>query len=321
MRARLAGCIAGCLVLAECSSPASLNPVEWWHDLEGGRIASTRPPPPNADAPYPNLASVPSRPAAIDAAARGRIANSLVADRANAQYGASIAPLTPAGAPPPRPPASAAPQGDMSASLDAASKPPAPPAPPVAAPTPTSAPPRRAPVGAVAAAPLAAPPAPAPAEPAPTPTAAAAGAAAADVAAFPGIPDRPPPPPSIAGAGVPATTVPTPPPPTPPAPPAPPLAPGEPVAVPFPAGSAVLPAAVQGQLKTLAQRRGNASIAVAGYGEALSSEPADQSAALPLALERAHAIASVLQAAGVPASALHITAEAAGRGGVARIAD
>ena len=34
-----------------------MNPVSWWHDLQGGKIAEERPPPPGADQPYPNLAS------------------------------------------------------------------------------------------------------------------------------------------------------------------------------------------------------------------------------------------------------------------------
>jgi hypothetical protein len=53
------------LLLAGCSSfPASMNPVSWWHDLQGGKIAEERPPPPGADQPYPNLASVPPKPEA-----------------------------------------------------------------------------------------------------------------------------------------------------------------------------------------------------------------------------------------------------------------
>ena len=47
------------LLVSGCSSGPSLNPVTWWHDLQGGKIAEQRPPPPGADEPYPNLASVP----------------------------------------------------------------------------------------------------------------------------------------------------------------------------------------------------------------------------------------------------------------------
>jgi outer membrane protein OmpA-like peptidoglycan-associated protein len=298
-----------------------MNPVEWWHDLEGGSIASTRPPPPNADAPYGNLSTVPTRPQAIDAATRGRIASGLIADRANAEYEASVTPLAqmpPPAAAAPAPPPAASGSDNMSASLDAASRPPAPAA-PAAAPAPVAAP--------------ALVPAPAPAL-GPAPGAAAGPAApglpelrpatapAAEVA-MPPIPDQPPPPPSISDSRVPAIIRPTPPRPTPPPAPLPavPLAPGAPVAVGFAEGSAVLPASARAQLVTLAQRRGAAAIAVAGYGGAWDSDPAAQSAALPLARERAQAIVIALQAAGVPDSALLVTAEALGRGGVARIAN
>src|SRR3954451_1530811 len=38
------------LLFSGCSSlPGSMNPVNWWHDLEGGKIAEERPPPPGAD--------------------------------------------------------------------------------------------------------------------------------------------------------------------------------------------------------------------------------------------------------------------------------
>ena len=42
-------------LLAGCSSVfrSSINPVSWWHDMEGGEIAKQRPPPPGANEPYP----------------------------------------------------------------------------------------------------------------------------------------------------------------------------------------------------------------------------------------------------------------------------
>ncbi|MBV9251139.1 MAG: hypothetical protein JO227_18045, partial [Acetobacteraceae bacterium] len=82
------------LLLPGCSSiPSSINPVEWWHGLEGGAIAEQRPPPPGATDPYPNLATVPEKPTAIDAGARQQIAQALIADRTNAQHAAAAAPL------------------------------------------------------------------------------------------------------------------------------------------------------------------------------------------------------------------------------------
>ena len=55
-------------------------------------------------------------------------------------------------------------------------------------------------------------------------------------------------------------------------------------------------------------------IAVTGYGDAASDDPDAQSAALALGLSRAQAMAAVLSAAGVPASAVQVDAAAIGRG-------
>jgi len=74
-------------------------------------------------------------------------------------------------------------------------------------------------------------------------------------------------------------------------------------------------------LRQLATRRGAANIAVTGYGEAAASDPAAQQAGISLALARAQAVASVLTAAGVPATAIRVDAEAAGRGAAARLID
>ncbi len=302
-----AGGVAVLLGLGGCTTISALNPVDWWHNLEGGPIADARPPPPNADAPYPSLGSVPNRPVTNDAAARGQIANALIADRANAQYDASQAPLTvPGTAPPPaapRPVAPAAGGEDASnATLAAAS---APPAPPVA---PPPAPPRlaSAPRPAVQAAPLAAP----------APAQAAASAPAAPLADMPPAPPSPP-----ALPGVKQVTAPTPPAPTPPPVPKPAPVPvaGAPAPIAFGAGSAVLPSAAYAPLKSLAQQRGGGTIAVVGFGGASDTSAASQAAAMPLALARARAIATYLETAGVPASAVRIDAEAVGQGGVARL--
>lgn len=272
------------LSLAGCSADAPVNPVNWWHDLEGGPIAEARPPPPNADAPYPNLASVPKRPDLSDAATRTTIASRLTTDLANAEYQAAQQPLTkvpPTAAPPPQPaaPASADAQ-PMGATLATASAPP-PPAQPIAAPQ--------------------------PAEP----------QAAIPSAPFPLMPVQPPPPPNL--AGVPAFTRPTPPPVAPP--PAPAVTPvaTAAVSVPFSNGSAALAASAQAALRQLALRHGTAPIAVTGYGDAASSEPADQAAALTLAWARAQAMAGALQGDGVSPGLLRITGEAGGRGGVAAV--
>ncbi len=292
--------LLGLPLLAACSAD-SANPINWWHDLEGGRIADERPPPPNSEDPYPNLSTVPTKPQVTDAAARGRIANALIADRANAQYGASLAPVgIPAAQRPVTPPAA---PSTMSASLQAASAPPLPPGAQPAAEAPVV-PPRRAPVASVQASTL---PPPDPSVP------------AVEAGPMPAIPAAPPAPPSL--AGVPATVVPTPPVPTPPAAVVPPAAPGGPVAVPFAAGSAQLQPQAQAPLKALALSRAGAAIAVIGYGDATGPDAAAQVAAMPLAWQRAQAISGALQAAGVPMASLRIAAEAEGRGGVARIAN
>jgi hypothetical protein len=109
------------LLLAGCTDSGPLDPVAAWHGVQGGSIAGQRPPPPGSDAPYPNLASVPARPEADDAAARARVAAGLMADQANA----ALAVATPIVLPAPARPggAVAAPDSGASASLAAASKP------------------------------------------------------------------------------------------------------------------------------------------------------------------------------------------------------
>ena len=100
------------LALAGCSD-STLNPVDWWHSLEGGPLDETRPPPPNADAPYPKLGNVPAKGSAPDMTAPNQIAKALIADRENAHYDASLSPLQatpPANAMPPPGQTQAAPQ-------------------------------------------------------------------------------------------------------------------------------------------------------------------------------------------------------------------
>ena len=177
------------LPLTGCSStPAAINPVSWWHDLQGGAIAQQRPPPPGANAPYPNLASVPPKPAAPNQQELASITQGLVADRAHADYLAASSPVNDPSSPtaspalfgqgtmpPPPPAAPTAPAGTASASLPAAS---APPLPRTTAPVPANGiapPPNAAPLGSVQSTPLAPPPAaarPMPATARPTPAAA-----------------------------------------------------------------------------------------------------------------------------------------------------
>ena len=327
-----------------------MNPVSWWHDLQGGKIAEERPPPPGADQPYPNLATVPPKPAQPDRAALDNIASALIADRTNAQHAAAATPIAdpslPSASPglfgrgtaPPPPPAPPPGTAKASATMAAAEAPPAPatPTPPTAspptAPPPASgsdvaAPPAKAPVGAVQSAPLA-------------PPGAAAQPPAVQAAAPPPLPAAPPARPNLPGvaqggsASAPAggSSLPGPewkaePPPgkttvaaaAQPAPPAKAAVSANTVSVTFVTGSAEVQSFATDALKQLAARRGNGIIAVTGYGDAASDDPDAQSAALALGLSRAKAMAAALTAAGVPSSAVQVDAAAIGRGGTARL--
>ena len=283
MRAALA--CGALLALAACTAPAG-DPIAWWRQLEGGRLAQDRPPPPNPDAPFPNLATVPARPATTGATTRAGIAAGLANDQRDGAF-ATTRPiaspsLRPAAAPQPAPP------GGIGASLAAASAPPASaPSPPVQAARPAIAPPQTPP---------------------PVQT----------TLTLPSAPPAPPHLPGVAGITAPA------PPPRAPAPPPPapaPFIPGAPVGIAFPAGSAVLPEGAPATLRQLAATRAGRPIRVVGYGESLAIDAASQAATLGLGFARARAIATVLAQAGVPAEAILLTGEAIGRGGVARIAE
>ena len=262
------------------SAPDAVNPVSWWHSLEGGPIAAKRPPAPGATAPYPNLASVPLAPSFLSAEERARISAVLLADRTHAEQRAVLEPL-PGPAPPPVAPPPVAPpvaEGAASASLPAVS---------------STATPAEAPAGA-------------------GPSAASATSASPTLAAaaanLPNVPLAPPPPPSFADIGLPGP------------PPAPfSAAPAGWLSLHFAPGSAALSARDRARLGGFARRRGGAAIAVIGFGDAAASDTAAQSAALRLGLARAASVATALAAAGVPESALRLQAEATGSGAVVRM--
>ncbi len=331
-----AGLAIACSVvwLTGCSKAPSLNPVDWWHNAQGGRIAEDRPDPPGADDPYPNLSTVPARPTPPDRDAMKKLTDALVGDRTNARYAAEAAPLadpsSPSASPnlfgsgtlPPPPPASppsATPAA--SASLPAASAPPAPAAPPARAPvasvqsTPLDAPaPVVAPVAAQPNVPAATPPPAVSSAPvSAAPPAQAAPVSTAELApppiapgVLPPLPTEPP-----ARAGV----APAPPPPPPPAiSPIPPPASAGATVIPFAAASSAVTPTASEAIKAFAAKRGGGSIVVTGYGDAVSSDPGSQTVALSLALTRAQAVANALAAAGVPQTVIRVGAEAGGRG-------
>jgi len=271
--------LAPLVFLAGCSTFEAITPVSWWHDLQGGKIAEERPPPPGADAAYPNLSTVPERPKPPDREEMRRLTDALVADRTNARYSAAAAPIadpsSPAASPAlfgagtMPPPAKAPPPSAMSASLPAADAPPA--APP--------APPSKAPMAPVQAATL---DAPSDATPPPLPTQAPARAAASGAAPAP-----------VPPSGAVETSA-------------------EPV--PFAARSAKLSPAATAAVQQYAARRNAALIVVTGHGDAASSDPATQTAAVSLGFARAQAVADVLTEAGVPPNLIRVGSEAAGRG-------
>ena len=318
----LSGCMAVLLPLAvplwlgACSSvPNAINPVEWWRGLQGGKIAEQRPAPPGTNDPAPNLGSIPERPTPTDPKFREQLANALIADRANAQHMAGSAPL-----PDPSNPAAAP------ARFGRGALPPPGPAPAEAsarasAPGKTDAPTASG-TGSSATPPL---------------VDRAAAMEAAEPTALPALPGNPPPSANLPGApsSAPVRSAPTgdvaavvtAPTPSTAASPVTPVADAAvaprvaPVQIAFGPGSATLPRNATASLRQLAAKRGAASIAVTGYGDATSGQPAAQSAALSLGLARAQAIANALTASGVPTDVLRVDAEAAGRGGAARLVE
>ncbi len=279
---------AAALALSGCSGVQDLT-----HRIEGGQIAKPRQSPPGVNQPYPNLASVPSRPAPPDQAELAHVLQSLVADRENARHLTTA----PAGPDPSLP--SASPELFGTGTVPPPFGPAAPPAPPA---------------GSTATATLAAASGPAP-EAAPAvaspPQPSAAPTASTAAASPPAVPASPPPPAEPAPSAPPPRAA------TPP--PAPPPAPANAIRLAFEPGSAVLPAPAAEALRALARRRDNHAIAVVGYGDADSANPDVQSSALALGLQRAQAMAQALAADGVPEQSVQLEAQAGGRGGSARI--
>ncbi len=282
------------LTLAGCGGKLAPDaPLAWWHDLEGGVIASQRPPPPGANDPYPNLATVPAKPVPTELATRQRIADSLAAQRDQAKAQAALDPLpttAPARSPAAAPPV---PKVDPNASkmtVDAVTPAPPPPTPPVAAPV--------TPAVAVSTPSLDTVPQP--------PAAPVSGA-------LPPIPQDPPALPAVEGYRTPAA-----PPATPALAPAPaPVVNG--VQVAFSPGSSALPPSASLTLRNFAIAHRGVRLAVVGHGESTRADVDAQGRSLELALQRAQAIAVSLGQAGVPPANLRLSAEASGTGGLARL--
>jgi outer membrane protein OmpA-like peptidoglycan-associated protein len=281
-------CVSG------CSNYHTSGPEAWWHESIGGKIAEQRPPPPGSDDPYPNLATVPPKPAHPDTAGWNQMTAGLITDRIKADQAAALAPIPPASSGQgPRAQQPPGPEPGASAALVAASPPPAP-----GVQTPKS-PTARAPLMA---------PAQIPSVP---PVSSQATAQRVANGQLPPLPTEepqragvaPPPPPPL----VPVTA-------TPPAPASP-----TGTLVDFAQGSAVLNDPALAEVKALATTRGDRGIAITGYGGATSSDPVAQSGALNLGLSRARVLATALVAQGVPYAMLRLNAESAGRGASLRL--
>jgi len=292
------------------------QPIDWWHQLQGGTIAQDRPPPPGVTDPYPSLALIPAKPVPTDLKTRTALSDRLASQRSRMERDAAEDPLVPFGA-------KAAAAAPAPASGAAGGAPPA---------NVTDAPPMARIEAATAAAPAAVAPVPAaPPAPAAIQRAAAepsrragsspsAGSPASGPLSnepvvsgpVPALPVSAPAFPSL--PGIPSTVV-------PPDALAPASRPRPEAVVSFLPGSAVLRPESDAALRTLAARRFDGPVAVLGGGDAGSAAPDIQAAALPLAWRRAQAIAAVLTEAGIPASALRVDAAALGRGGIARLVE
>jgi len=284
------------LLLTACGNQNPvMTPVGWWHDLQGGEIAATRPPPPGGDLPYPKLGTIPPKPILPSENLRVTLRDQLAQQRDAAERLAAARPIDTLPPPPPPPPASAAPPADTAnATLPGAE----------AAP--------RKPQAASAAATT--PPAPAPdGGPAPG-TAVTLAGAPADQTGLPDIPEAPPPPASFESTA--ALPAPTPPPPLPA--PVPSAFLGNTVL--FATGSAVLDPSQTETVKGAAAKRGKGHIDVEGHGDALADSPEAQLAAIDLGLKRAQAVAEALEKQHVPAEAIRLSATPFGRGASLRVA-
>lgn len=260
----LALCLTGCAV-------PKTGPVDWWHDMKGGAIAADRPAPPNAKAPYPNLAFVPPRPSISSASVRKGLTTSLVKERnhMNNRIAADAVPVT----------------GDQPTTKKKANALGADKA------TNASADPTKPEQEGVTGAPVV------PAAPTPSFLPEDSGATPAEnpvaTGPLPDLPNVPPKPPVLPGL-----VIPNPPAPSKPEPAAPATAPDATIQF-EPKSAALIPSAIPALLG-LAAERGSKTIQIIGGGDG-----GQDTAQTMLGLERAHAVWKALIGAGVPKSALN----------------
>jgi outer membrane protein OmpA-like peptidoglycan-associated protein len=321
------------LIVSACSDvPNRVNPVSWWHSMEGGAIAQDRPPPPKDTDPYPNLADAPQKPAGMPDWEWQAMSTTLAQQRAQAKGYAAANPIPtlpkapPVAAAPPAPvapavPATTAATATTTDSDDASSA--------MTFDGPTATPKTAGPkIVAIPGATTGADTTTkffAPNNQLTVPGALVPPPALPEEAALPPVPATMPLPPSVPGFDVPQ--MPTPyvqpvPLPQPVAYVAPaPLPNIPPLLIAFTPGSAILTARMQVRLKTFADARQTARIAVTGFGDAGGTALDAQAAVMPLALERARAITVQLLADGVAPKQVATDARALGSGGLARLID
>ncbi|MFO0200564.1 MAG: hypothetical protein ACK530_18430 [Alphaproteobacteria bacterium] len=131
-------CALLAVLLAGCQTEPGQKMAKFW-DRAWGPATEGRPAPPNADAPFPNLGTVPPRPETPDMATREALATRLVQQREASREPLGALPGgAPRGAPPP--PALAPALAGMAIPPPAIAAPAAPSAPQQAAPSPVAAP-------------------------------------------------------------------------------------------------------------------------------------------------------------------------------------
>jgi outer membrane protein OmpA-like peptidoglycan-associated protein len=85
--------LIGLACIGGCSDYHHKGPEAWYHDSIGGKIAAERPPPPGENDPFPNLATVPPRPAKPNTSEWNQMTAGLATDRLKALQTAAIAPI------------------------------------------------------------------------------------------------------------------------------------------------------------------------------------------------------------------------------------
>lgn len=300
---KLCHALTACAALSACGSDPLSQPIDLFHNLQGGQIAAERPPPPGAGQPYPHIGTVPAKPSLPGPAFRNALRNQLASERDQTELLAATRPVEKVIPPPPGTP------GTGPAKPGAPMVPQAAGAPSEA--DSADAPSANATLDAADASAPAKSGAPAPRPLPPRDAAIQIVGDPVDTPGLPLVPDGPPAPASI-------ETLATEPAPTPARPPLHMPAPAG-TQVFFAPGDATLPASQTETLNDFLGHRKKQAIEITGLGEAQSDTPEGQAEAIVLALKRARAVADSLAALHVPQAAMRIAAQPYGRGAILRL--